>query len=145
MPRVLGVVVSFRDIKAGLLSVSNTEHRKKNVAALIDKMVNTGSASAHEVAMLRGRLMFADNQVFGRRSRQCFFTLTRASARKKQVAVKGDILHALLFLRDRVLLAEPRRIEAKVRKKLCIFTDVSHEAEGGGLGGIIWSDLGVVL
>ena len=145
LARVLGVVVSFSDIKAGLLSVSNTEHRKKDVAALIDKMVNTGLASAHEVAVLRGRLMFADNQVFGRRSKQCFLTLTRASARKKQVAVKGDLLHALLFLRDRVLLGEPRRIEAKVRKKLCIFTDASHEAEGGGLGGIMYDSAGQIL
>ena len=138
LARVLGVCISFADARAGLISVSNTEHRKKDLCNLLDLLISKGSASCHELTVLRGRLLFADNQVFGRSARQAFSILSRSCSRKRNTEVKDELLRALLFLRDRVVGGEPRRVSACVREKLTIFTDASFESEGAGLGGILY-------
>ena len=77
---------------------------------LIDALIAKGQATSHELTVLRGRLMFADNQIFGRRARQVFATLSKACARKKLINTKDDLLVALLFFRDRVVEGPPRRV-----------------------------------
>ncbi|CAE7316422.1 unnamed protein product [Symbiodinium sp. CCMP2592] len=84
------------------------------------------------------RLLFADNQVFGRRARQVFSVLSKACSCKKNVKITGELLHALLFFRDHIVNGEPRRVSACKREKLTLFTDASFGSEGSGLGGILY-------
>ncbi|CAE7340175.1 unnamed protein product [Symbiodinium sp. CCMP2592] len=138
LARVLGVSISFADVRAGLVVVSNTEHRIRDLSNLLDLLVSRGSASSHELTVLRGRLLFADNQVFGRRARQVFSVLSKACSCKKNVKITGELLHALLFFRDHIVNGEPRRVSACKREKLTLFTDASFGSEGSGLGGILY-------
>ena len=138
LARVLGVCISFADVKAGLVTVDNTEHRKRDLCSLLDSLVLRGSATGHELTVLRGRLLFADSQIFGRRARQVFAVLSRACSRKKTTEIKDDLLHALLFFRDRIVGGEPRQVSAGLREKFTIFTDASFKSEGAGLGGILY-------
>ena len=139
LARVLGVCVSFSEIRLGFVVVLNTEHRKRDLCRLLDTLIARGSATSQELTVLRGRLLFADNQIFGRRARQIFTILSKACARRKNSAVSGELLHALLFFRDRVVDGGPRRVSACSREKLTIFTDASFEKEGAGLGGILYN------
>ena len=139
LARVLGVCVSFSEIRLGFVVVLNTEHRKRDLCRLLDTLIARGSATSQELTVLRGRLLFADNQIFGRRARQIFAILSKACARRKNSAVSGELLHALLFFRDRVVDGGPRRVSACSREKLTIFTDASFEKEGAGLGGILYN------
>ena len=145
LARVLGVCVSFAEIRLGWVAVMNTEHRKRDLCNLLDSLISKGVASCHELTVLRGRLLFADNQVYGRRSRQVFSVLSRACSRKKCTSIRGELLHALLFFRDRIVAGGPRRVNACVREKLTIFTDASFESEGSGLGGILYDSSARVL
>ena len=124
--------------------VQNTEHRRNDLRRLLGTLISKGSASSHELTVLRGRLMFADNQVYGRRARQVFATLSKACARKKQVCIKDELLVALLFFRDNVVDGPPRRGHTSQCDKLCIFTDASFEKDGSGLRGILYDSCGSV-
>ena len=117
--------------------VQNTEHRRNDLRKLLDALISKGTATSHELTVLRGRLMFADNQVYGRRARQVFTVLSKACARKKQTIIKDDLLVALLFFRDNVVDGPPRRVHTCRRDKLCIFT--------AGLGGILYDSSGSVV
>ena len=135
LARVLGVCISFADVKAGLVTVDNTEHRKRDLCSLLDSIILKGSATGHELTVLRGRLLFADNQIFGRRARQVFSVLSRACSRKKNTEIKDELLHALLFFRDRVIGGEPRQVRACVRER----------GVGGGEGETLMLHPGVCL
>ncbi|CAE7252362.1 unnamed protein product [Symbiodinium pilosum] len=63
--RALGVEISLADSRAGLFRVCNTQSRKAELAANIASMISDGGASAKAFESLRGRLLFAENQIFG--------------------------------------------------------------------------------
>ena len=44
--------------------IQNTEHRRDDLRRLLDVLIAKGSASSHELTVPKGRLMFADNQVY---------------------------------------------------------------------------------
>ena len=143
--QALGVCISFAEIKLGWVVIQNTEHRRDDLRRFLDALIAKGSASSHELTVLRGRLMFADNQVYGRRARQVFSTLSRACAKKKQVCISDELLVALLFFRDSVVDGPPRRVSTCHREKFCIFTDASYEQQGSGLGGILYDCQGSTI
>ena len=113
--------LSFAEIRLGCVVVLNTEHRKRDLCRLLDALIAKGSATSQELTVLRGRLLFADNQIFGRRARQIFAILSKACAQRKNSVVSGKLLHALLLFRDRVVDGGPRRVTACSREKLTIF------------------------
>ena len=64
--RVLGVCIDLSDTKSGLVSVYNTDSRKTEIKDSIDKLLETGAYKRGELLTLRGRLLFAENQIFGK-------------------------------------------------------------------------------
>ena len=52
---------------------------------------------------------------------------------------------SLLFMRDRVLNAEPRKLLADVGYVYHLYTDACFEAGGGGLGGVLFDGSGNML
>ena len=95
LPGFWTVCLSFAEIRLGWVAVMNTEHRKCDLCNLLDNLMSKGSAPCHELTVIRGRLLFADNQ-YGKRSRQVFSVLSKACSRKKCVSIRGELLHALL-------------------------------------------------
>ena len=76
--KALGVEVCLDEIHLGLLKVQNTEARRRELASTIDSLIATGGAHAKELECLRGRLQFAESQVFGRGAVQRMRVLSRA-------------------------------------------------------------------
>eukprot|EP00435_Cladocopium_sp_Y103_P017156 s916_g4.t1 len=66
----LGVVVNLEKIAEGLLEVQNTEKRKQDVCAQIAKALDEGVLTSQAAASLKGRLGFAEGQLFGRATRR---------------------------------------------------------------------------
>ena len=60
--RVLGVCIDLSDSRSGLVSTYNTEARKLE---LVNGLLERGKFGKGELATLRGRLLFAENQIFG--------------------------------------------------------------------------------
>ena len=143
--KALGVQFSFADSASGLLSVCNTEGRIKEVCNQIQFFLDRGRASAAELATLRGRILFADSQIFGRKSKQAMKVLSQACARTGSVSFNHDLSSALTCLKDRVLKGAPRLVHGTRRNKYLLFADACHEDGGAGLGGILYSPTGVVV
>ena len=76
--KALGVEICLDDIRLGLLKVQNTEARKRELASTIETIVANGGAHAKEFECLRGRLQFAESQVFGRGAAQRMRVVSKA-------------------------------------------------------------------
>ena len=64
--RVLGVCVDLSDTRRGIVSTYSTEARKLELVSSIDGLLERGRFGKGELATLRGRLLFAENQIFGK-------------------------------------------------------------------------------
>ena len=71
--------------------------------------------------------------------------LSRACRKAGFVKVVDDLLEALLFLRDRVVLDEPRKVSASKRMCYHLYTDASLEGGVSGLGGILYNTSQLVV
>ncbi|CAE7276538.1 unnamed protein product [Symbiodinium sp. CCMP2592] len=126
--------------------VQNTEARKRELVSTIESIVQQGGAHARELECLRGRLQFAESQVFGRGAAQRMRAISKAMKLSGFVVLDDSLTEALLFLKDRVLHGEARMIRACDRPTYHLFTDASYEADmPAGLGGILYSDGGLLL
>ncbi len=61
-----GVLFNLAATKDGLLTLDNTEKRKKEVKQLVKMTFDSNKISKKEAKSFRGRLTFAYSQVFGR-------------------------------------------------------------------------------
>ena len=144
--KALGVEICLDDIRLGLLKVQNTEARKRELASTIETIVANGGAHAKEFECLRGRLQFAESQVFGRGAAQRMRVVSKAMKLSGFVVLDDSLTEALLFLKDRVLHGGARLLKACDRTTYHLFTDASYEAsQPAGLGGILYSDRGLLL
>ena len=143
--KALGVQFSFADSSSGLLSVCNTEGRIKEVCSQVQSFLEKGKASSAELATLRGRLLFADSHIFGRKSKQAMKILSHTCARTGSIPFDKDLVSALTCLRDRVLRGAPRLVHGTHRNKYLLFADACHEEGGAGLGGILYGPTGMVV
>ncbi|CAE7790276.1 unnamed protein product [Symbiodinium sp. CCMP2592] len=144
--KALGVEFSLDEIHLGLLRVQNTEARKRELVSTIESIVQQGGVHAKELECLRGRLQFAESQVFGRGAAQRMRAISKAMKLSGFVVLDDSLTEALLFLKDRVLHGEARMIRACDRSTYHLFTDASYEADApAGLGGILYSDRGLLL
>ena len=121
------------------------EGRIKEVCNQVQSFLERGKASSAELSTLRGRLLFADSHIFGRRSKQAMRILSHACARAGSISFDKDLVWALTCLKDRVLKGAPRLVHGTHRNKYLLFADACHEEGGAGLGGILYSPTGTVV
>ena len=112
--RALGVEIDLAECRLVLVRVCNTEARKRSLSDFITNIIQSGGAPARDFESLRGRLNFAEGQIFGRGANSRMRALAKACMRAGFVKVSGDLLEALLYLRDRVVLDEPRHTAKRV-------------------------------
>ena len=92
------------------MKVCNTEARKRSFSDFITNIIQSGGAPARDFDSLRGRLNFAEGQIFGRGANLRMRALAKACKRAGFVKVGGDLLEALftceivLYLMSRVTL-----------------------------------------
>ena len=66
----LGVSIDLSQTADGIVKVENTERRKQELSERIAEVLRQGKLSKNDAASLRGRLGFAEGQLFGRVTRQ---------------------------------------------------------------------------
>ena len=76
--KALGVEISLADAASGLVRVQNTEARKRALSASIDAVLAAKGATSREFETLRGRLLFAENQIFGRTANRALREVSHA-------------------------------------------------------------------
>ena len=121
-----------------VLVVKNTEDRIKEIRAEIKERLHTSQLSAAQASQLRGRLVFANSQTFGRMGAMAFHYLGRRAhmigASKK---MDVELRWALEWWHTHMGTAKERRIQiTNVRRPLYIFTDGSCEPDAQKTCGI---------
>ena len=101
--------------------------------------------SAAEMRTLRGRLVFAEAQIFGRLTSVHMKQLSRLENLVGEISIDRELGDNLRFLRDRVITGGPRRVLSTVGRVFHLYTDASYENSEGGVGGVLIGGNGDVL
>lgn len=80
LARALGVVIDLADTRLLKVTVANSEHRGKEIGLLIDDLLTKNKFRKSEMESLRGRLVFAEGQLFGRTAQKSMRELSFALA-----------------------------------------------------------------
>ena len=136
--RVVGVCVDLSDANIMLLKLYNTESRKAEIKNSIDEILGRGSLKKGELLSLRGRLVFAENQVFGKTCNVAMRVLSKYADGHSTGPVQNELCDALSMLRDRIVSAEPYKIFGRDRGVAHVYADACFEpGPKAGLGGVL--------
>ena len=135
----LGVLFSLEASREGLVRVCNTAKRCGELVGQIDAILADGKLHRKDSLVLRGRLAFADAQVFGRAGRKCLQAITKHTyAKPFSPDVSDDLRGAMQVLRGRLQGNEPRVLGPTTFESWSLSTDASYEPDGtGGIGGVL--------
>ena len=134
--RILGVVIDLASEM--VVKICNTSERKEELCREITSILERGSYTTSVICSLRGRLLFAESQVFGRACYRHMKTIGDRVKSHRNRKVDRDLKNALEYMRDRVVLGPPRVIHAARAEPLHIFTDASFETSRfSGLGAVL--------
>ena len=126
--RVLGVCIDLSDTKSGLVSVYNTDARKSEIRDSIDKLLETGAYRRGELLTLRGRLLFAENQIFGKSCNVAMKIVSSYAEHHPHGTIPSELAASLKILRDRVVNGVPCNL----------YTDACYEpGPSAGIGGVL--------
>lgn len=117
---------SLEKTSDGLLEVQNTEKKKKDICVQIAKTLDEGTWTATATASLKGRLGFAEDQLFGRSTRRLINELGVHAVRPpEQNKVLEHTERALEAVAAQMRHSPPRLVDANADEVLCIFTNAS--------------------
>lgn len=129
------------------LSVANVSSRVEELTREIEHVLSTRKLKKSAANKLRGRMQFAENQIFGRLSRRCLKAISEHA-----VVGQDDIaFQAATLLREFVNALSsnrPRSVDAFACETWFIFTDAFYESDShpcSGVGGVLISPSGKVL
>ncbi len=128
-----------------MVSVFNTEQRKSELGSTIDELLKHDSSKKGELPTLRGRLLCAENQIFGRICNKQMRVLSGYAESDNAGPFGGDLIRALKILRHRIVTAVPRCVKSAKRVVWHIYTDACFESDRqAGIGGVLVSESGVL-
>ena len=108
--KILGVQIDLAESNVGILTVCNVETRVKDLVAAIDHILSKGTMSSSEMRILRGRLVFAEAQIYGRLTGIHMQQLSRWEHTIGETKLDTDLISSLVFLRDHIILGGPRHV-----------------------------------
>lgn len=95
----MGVEFRLEEAEKGVISVRNTERRKVELVAQISEALAAGRLTSSAAASLKGRLGFAEGQLFGRSTRKLVNELGRHSmSTPRNGVLSRDTTFALEFV-----------------------------------------------
>ena len=145
MARALGVVFDLSDFIHLKVHVCNSESRCKELSASIQGILDKGRFRRAEMETLRGRLIFAESQVFGRLAKKALREVSRVIHGGGSNLVDIKLRDALTFLKDRILTSPPRLVNCGRRDLIHIYTDACQDEDGAGVGGVAYDSVGNIL
>lgn len=143
--KILGVQIDLNESMLGRFAVSNVEARVRELVAHIDNILARGTLAAAEMRVLRGRLVFAEAQIYGRLAGLHMQHLGRWEHAIGETVVDEDLKASLQFVRDRVICGVPRVVDANPGRVFHLYTDACYENLCGGVGGVLFDETGTML
>jgi hypothetical protein len=128
----LGVLFNLDESAKGICKLFNATSRIEEIAAEVERVVQSGFILQSDAQKLRGRLQFAEAQLYGRTGKRCIRVLRDAACRKRS---KLDAHHALalrLFVKM-MQSGKPRTLSWDDHAPILIFTDACYERDAKDL------------
>ena len=139
----LGIEVDLTNFSQGFVEFKNTSKRVLELCGYIDRALTDGELKLLDSQKLRGRMQFADGQLFGRLGRLCLRAVTEHAYSGKGPKIKTGCIQALQRFKDFLQHSPPRRIQRSSHKTWLVFTDACYEPTSTtwrcGIGGVIVS------
>ena len=142
----LGIQIDLSGFSKGFINFSNTQKRVEELSAAMSLMLNKGTMTVLESQKLRGRMQFADSQLFGRAGKLCLKAISDHAFVHGAGKMSAECCNALrrftAFLQESI----PRKIQRATGSTWYIFTDACYEPTAPvwkcGLGGFLLDELG---
>ena len=133
----LGVTFDLRASSDGLVRVTNKESRVAQLLSSIEGFLESNTLTEAEAATLRGRMQFAESQMYGRAVSLHMREVGQRSVGKKAgKRVTEGMIEELVWAKEVLQMDAPRLLRADMSSgKLVIFTDAALE-ENDDLGSI---------
>ena len=122
------------------VEVSNTEQRRREVAATCLRILRLRKASPHECSVFAGRLRWLEGQTFGRLGRKAFRTILQPGDPPSDFRPKSLTLplqEAIEWILHHVPKAPPKCFHQPTGKCFQLFTDGSFERGKGCMAGVL--------
>ena len=137
----LGVVFNVCASNQGRMEVGNTNNRIAELVADISLVIEKGKLLAKDAQRLRGRMQFAESQVYGKTGKRCLRVLNEFATGSKTKLGNKDIFFLELF--KKLLQRDtPRLVRPLPSCNALVFTDACYERESRdwvcGLGGVLF-------
>lgn len=124
----LGVVFNLSKSGEGVCLVYNTESRVQEISAEIHRILEQGQISQIEAQKLRGRMQFAESQLYGRTGKRCIGALRDFACRRRTKILDREATFLKLFVS--LLKADvPRQAFGEKKELVVIITDACYERE----------------
>ena len=136
----LGVKIDLAPSDKGRALICNTASRIEELVTDIRDILKAGFLSAKSAQKLRGRMQFAESQLFGRTGKRCIRILSAFAEGSRCKLEHHDIKFLECFVR---LLQDspPREISSFSKHTILIFTDACYEKDSEhwpcGVGGVL--------
>jgi hypothetical protein len=143
----LGVHVACQRSIHGVVEFGNTLRRVDELSGAISDVLKRGRISSREATSLRGRMVFAEGQLFGRTGRLCLDVLNNHAADKCEDTLTIDDTVALRRFANMLEARRGRCISSAAGRPWMIYTDACYEPTATswicGLGAILVSPDGI--
>ena len=137
----LGVVVDLHSFSNGSVKFSNTAKRTAELCELIEKILSAGSLELKEAQRLRGRMQFADSQLFGRCGRLCLSAVTDHAYKSSSKKLSKACVDALRRFQLSLKCGKPRVVQKSTSGVWMVFTDACYDPDSPdwrcGIGGVL--------
>ena len=139
--KVLGVEICMKS--ATLFDFVNTQERRTELVESINSILSASSCTRKHLSSLKGRLQFAEGQIFGRRSFMRVKLIGERALGEGKAELDQGLRDSLVYMRDRVLNGAPREVMTRLANTWFLYTDACYEADHpswvAGLGGVLVS------
>ena len=137
----LGVLFDLSKSAEHLCEIRNTENRVKELVTDLQSVVTAGHLTRVQAQKLRGRMQFAEGQLFGRTGRRCIKAIA-GHASGTTVRMSEHSKRCLERFVKLLTSGDPRVVTASTGNVVHIFTDACYEREASswvaGLGGVLF-------
>lgn len=141
----LGVNIDLSDFQRGVVRISNTEDPKKEISGNISSHLSSKKMTSTEAQKLRGRMQFAENQIFGRQARRCLKAVSEHLHTGRSF-MDYEFCNLLGQFSEFLEKGRPREVRLFTRETWLIFTDASYDADCTnpvGLGCVLVNPCGI--
>ena len=137
----LGVQIDFKDTRSNCIILRPKEGRIKSIIELAEEVLKKGNMNFKEALSIKGKLQFAEGQLFYRVAATVCRLLSRWAATGGNRPLTEEMKVALRSIEPAMSVAGPRLIEpASFERPILIWTDGACELDGTTIGGVMIKD-----